>query len=250
MPKNSKTSGSPVIYQLSTSGALARGLYRGEVTIGELLEHGDLGLGTFDMLDGEMTVVDGKAWQTRSDGTTRPAAAGMKTPFAVVVKFEPQRKKAVGTVQDLETLERLIDRMTPPDNRFLAIRIDGDFEHVHTRAVPRQRKAVPLVQVAARQPEFTFENLPGVLVGFRSPAFLSNVTIAGYHMHFLDDSRTRGGHLLGCILKSAVIWLCPAGRFMLDLPGNRVFRAADLSGDVSGDLHRAERGRKQARQHD
>ena len=39
------------------------GLYGGTMTVGELLEHGDLGLGTLDSIDGELIVLDGKAYQ-------------------------------------------------------------------------------------------------------------------------------------------------------------------------------------------
>jgi acetolactate decarboxylase len=42
-------------------GALLAGVYDGNVTIRELLRHGDFGLGTFNALDGEMLVLDGCA---------------------------------------------------------------------------------------------------------------------------------------------------------------------------------------------
>jgi acetolactate decarboxylase len=35
-----------ILYQTSTLSALLDGIYDGEVTIGDLLEHGDFGLGT------------------------------------------------------------------------------------------------------------------------------------------------------------------------------------------------------------
>lgn len=37
------------VYQTSTMGALLGGVYDGNVTIGELLRHGDFGLGTFNL---------------------------------------------------------------------------------------------------------------------------------------------------------------------------------------------------------
>lgn len=36
------------------------GLYGGTMTVGELLEHGDLGLGTLDSIDGELIVLDAR----------------------------------------------------------------------------------------------------------------------------------------------------------------------------------------------
>src|SRR6185369_13624699 len=55
------------LYQVSTSTALVEGIYRGAVTVGQLLEHGDFGLGTFEGLDGEMIVVDGEVFQVRAN---------------------------------------------------------------------------------------------------------------------------------------------------------------------------------------
>ncbi len=51
------------LFQYNTLGALMAGLYGGSLTVGELLEHGDLGLGTLDSIDGELIVLDGKAYQ-------------------------------------------------------------------------------------------------------------------------------------------------------------------------------------------
>ena len=54
------------IYQVSTSGALVQGVYQGCVRVAELLQHGDFGLGTFDGLDGEGILLDGRCWQACS----------------------------------------------------------------------------------------------------------------------------------------------------------------------------------------
>ena len=47
------------LYQVSTATALVEGIYQGAVRVATLREHGDLGLGTFENLDGEMVIVDG-----------------------------------------------------------------------------------------------------------------------------------------------------------------------------------------------
>ena len=56
------------LFQYNTLGALMAGLYGGSFTIGELLEHGDLGVGTLDSIDGELIVLDGKAYQAKGSG--------------------------------------------------------------------------------------------------------------------------------------------------------------------------------------
>jgi alpha-acetolactate decarboxylase len=41
------------LYQVSTATALVEGIYLGAVQVATPREHGDLGLGTFESLDGE-----------------------------------------------------------------------------------------------------------------------------------------------------------------------------------------------------
>src|ERR1700747_469224 len=77
------------LYQGSTATALVEGIYQGAVRVGTLREHGDLGLGTFENLDGEMVVVDGRFFQVRSDGSVRECDDGDLSPFAVVTRFKP-----------------------------------------------------------------------------------------------------------------------------------------------------------------
>ena len=73
------------LYQTSTMAALLAGIYDGDLTISELLRHGDFGLGTFNHLDGEMVVLDGTCYHLRADGSASIAAGQDKTPFAAVL---------------------------------------------------------------------------------------------------------------------------------------------------------------------
>src|SRR5947208_15368340 len=57
-----------VLFQASTIGALLDGAYEGDVTFGELAEHGDLGLGTLNGLDGGMIALDGRFFRADANG--------------------------------------------------------------------------------------------------------------------------------------------------------------------------------------
>ena len=57
------------IYQISTLQALALGYSRSVVTVNELLQHGNIGLGTFEDVNGEMIVLDGECYRATEDGT-------------------------------------------------------------------------------------------------------------------------------------------------------------------------------------
>src|SRR5271154_6482402 len=72
------------LFQVSTSTALVQGVYDGVVRVGELKQHGDFGLGTFDGLDGEMLALDGHFYQVQGSGKVSESSDDAKVPFAVV----------------------------------------------------------------------------------------------------------------------------------------------------------------------
>ena len=77
------------LYQVSTATAQVEGIYQGAVRVRTLREHGDLGLGTFENLDGEMVIVDGRFFQARSDGSVAEVDDNVLAPFAVITRFAP-----------------------------------------------------------------------------------------------------------------------------------------------------------------
>ena len=76
------------LFQVSTINVLMNGSYEGAMSIGELKRHGDLGIGTFDALDGEMICLDGAFYQIKADGIAYPAPDSLTTPFAVITPFD------------------------------------------------------------------------------------------------------------------------------------------------------------------
>ena len=74
-----------VLFQASTIGALLEGSFEGDVSFAELAEHGDLGLGTVNHLDGEMIALDGRFYRADVEGNVIEVPLAERTPFAVVV---------------------------------------------------------------------------------------------------------------------------------------------------------------------
>lgn len=56
------------MYQVSTLQALALGYSRAVISVGELLQEGNTGLGTFEDVNGEMIVMDGRCFRADQDG--------------------------------------------------------------------------------------------------------------------------------------------------------------------------------------
>src|SRR6202166_4642108 len=89
------------MYQVSTATALVEGIYEGAVRVGALREHGDLGLGTFENLDGEMAIVDGRVYQVRCDGSVREVSDDVLSPFAAITHFAPDSRVHLEHCPDL-----------------------------------------------------------------------------------------------------------------------------------------------------
>lgn len=242
----SRALGIPVhtLFQVSTSGALVQGIYERAVSSSFLLNYGDFGLGTFDNLDGEMVVLDGSIYQVRSDGTVNKIVDDTGTPFAVVVHFLADQDQTIENASTFEELTKFCDQYRDSENLFYAFRIDGHFEHVHTRAMKATLDGLPLAKAAAIQPEFDFRDIDGTLVGLWSPQFSSALNVAGYHFHFLSKDRTKGGHLLQCNGMDLRIRVERLNDFHLSLPESEEFLRADLTKDTAKELAYAEQAHK------
>jgi acetolactate decarboxylase len=228
------------LFQVSTSEALVQGIYEKAVSSKFLLSYGDFGLGTFVNLDGELVVLDGSIYQVRSDGSVSKIVDDTGTPFAVVLHFLPDQDHNIESTSTFEDLIRICDQYRDSDNLFYAFRVDGRFEHIHTRAMKATLGGLPLAKAAAIQPEFDFKEIDGTLVGIWAPQFSSAFNVAGYHFHFLSHDRTRGGHLLACSGKNLRVRVERLNDFHMSLPESEEFLKADLTKDTSKDLAYAE----------
>jgi len=220
-----------VLYQTSTIGALMIGVYDGPVTFGQLRQHGDFGLGTFNALDGEMVAVDGEFYQITADGIAHRVEDATCTPFAAVTFLDRDYTTHVEHELTFAQLTEHLERSLPTKNVFYAIRVDGTFSYMKTRSVPRQQRPYPkLADVVATQPTFEWHDVKGTLVGFRCPAYIKGINVPGYHFHFIDDARTKGGHVLECRVRSGTVTLDLTREFLLALPESEDFDRAALDG--------------------
>lgn len=219
------------VYQFSTISALLEGVYDGDITIAELLRHGDFGLGTFNHLDGEMVVLDGVCYRLRADGSAGRAAPTDGTPFAAVIRFHTDFEIAIQTHTGRTKLTEAIDRQIESANLIYAIRITGHFRELRTRTVMAQQPPYPpLTEATEEQAEKVFTDVSGTVVGFRTPDFEQGISVAGYHLHFLNSDRTSGGHILDFSLERGEVAVSGAAQLHLSLPTSGAFLDAQLSG--------------------
>ena len=233
------------IYQVSTIDALLGGIYDGVASFGQLKNHGDFGIGTLDALDGEMIALDGSFYQIKSNGVASPIANEVTTPFAAVTFFDRDKTIDINDEMSFSDITALLDSSLGSANLFYAIRIDGTFSLVKTRSVPRQSKPYPkLVDVVKQQPVFELNDVKGSIVGFRCPPFVKGINIPGYHFHFIDSNRTRGGHVLDCRLITGKVYVDVTPAFYMSLPAREDFLQMELGKDLSKDREKVEKDNK------
>jgi acetolactate decarboxylase len=140
--------GTPIhtLFQVSTSGALVAGISSGVVSVKSILEHGDFGLGTFANLDGEMVVLEGRAYQVQGSGKVSESAPDAAAPFAVVTRFDPEVDVRTAPIASIAALGKCCDEHRSSNNIFYAIRLDGHFDRIRTRLA--RRIASPLGHIA------------------------------------------------------------------------------------------------------
>lgn len=209
-----------VVFQTSTIDALLDGAFDGDVTFAELAEHGDLGIGTLEALDGEMIAVDGRFLRADVDGNISEIPPASRTPFAVMTFFTPVVRFPLDEPLEHAAFLTELNRHAPPGSPSCAVRIDGSFERVRARSVPRQRRPYPsLAEVAGEQQHvFELRDVEGTMVGFRFPDYAQGLEVAGYHLHFVDSERRRGGHVLSCAPHSVDVQMDHASDLHVELP--------------------------------
>lgn len=229
------------LFQVSTSGALVEGLYQGAITVGDLKRHGDLGLGTFEDLDGEMVLVDGHCYRVGSDQSVSEVPDARLTPFATVVSFVADEVHELEGVASWDDLTARLDTLRRSDNDFVAWRIRGHVDVLRLRAACRHASGTPLVEAIADQAVFGVDAVDAVLVGFWSPAYAPSVAIPGYHLHAVTDDRAHGGHVFDLRAQRLTVELHRVNDLHVAMPETEAFLRADLSPDSGSAMGSVER---------
>lgn len=192
------------LFQVSTLASFAQGKYDGPLTIDELKQRGNQGIGTINGLYGEMIALDGQFYQIRTDGKVYSIADSEQTPFAMVVKFKSDKKLSITEAKDASTWQRLLDGILPDPAGVYAFKVHGNFNSLKVRSVPKQEKPYPCLEdVIKNQTVFNLKNVKGTMIGFRFPDFMKGVNAPGYHFHFITADKSAGGHVLECDIQDA-----------------------------------------------
>ena len=236
-----------IIYQISTLQALALGYTRPVVTVKELLEHGDIGLGTFEDVNGEMIVVDGQCFRATEDGTVWEAEPDMGVPFASVAKADFSPGFEVRDIPDIEKMKELLTLKIEEDfglNSMHIVRIDGAFNRVCARSESAYRSQhVDLKDILSQtQRDFMFEDISGTMVCIYYPDYMDGINAPGWHLHFLSEDRLMGGHVFDLEMESGTIYLAKINNIEIQLPSEPAFDTYSLKEASGSDIKQVEQG--------
>ena len=219
-----------LIYHYSVMKALDNGILEGTMTVSELLKQGDHGLGTFNGLNGEMVVIDHTVYRVTPEWEVVEADDDIRIPYTIVSFFEPEKSISLGRREnmDYEKLISMTDTLLPSSNRFYAFRIKGNFSYMKCGGVDRQERPYDktILEILADRPVYEKEDISGTLVGFWCPAYIGDINTQGFHLHFLADDLSMGGHVMEFIASSLEIQYDVKEGYKIALPDTEEFENA------------------------
>jgi acetolactate decarboxylase len=217
-----------MIFHYSVLKALDNGVLEGKMNVGELKKHGDLGLGTFNSLDGEMVVLDHVVYRITSGGKIMQPEDMVLVPYSVITFYHQDDTLSLNGEINYPALKAFIDRRVPSRNLFYAFRISGEFEYIKCGGAGKQEKPYnrSLTEMLAERPVFEANNIRGTLVGFWCPEYIGDINTVGFHLHFLSDDHTLGGHLMEFTARSLLIGYDSKSIYKIQLPETEDFRKA------------------------
>ncbi|HTX52893.1 MAG TPA: acetolactate decarboxylase [Candidatus Baltobacteraceae bacterium] len=218
------------LFQVSTLTGLERGVFYPVTTVGDLRQHGNTGVGAFEAMDGELILLDGKAYNAMYEGKVVPVEDPTPITYSAVAFLNADNTVPVKNIASYAQLQQSMDKLLPNLNIFYVFKLQGTFNYLKVRSTAKQVENYPgLAEVVKNQSVFEWKDIKGTLVGVRCPGYIQGVYAPGYHLHFLSDDRQKGGHLLEINLAEVTAQIGNLRQMHLLLPDNQKTRSMDMS---------------------
>ncbi|KZS40036.1 hypothetical protein AWE51_10375 [Aquimarina aggregata] len=196
--KNNSEEKPDLFYHYSIWWAFVNKIFEGDIDAKELKSKGDLALGSYNFLDGELIMLDGVLYQATEDGKVHKPDNAAKIAYANATFFDAEQSFKIDKVNGYDSLRSIINEHLTSKNYFYAFKIHGDFKKMKCGGLHKQDK--PFVKgldvLIPNRPVFERENFSGTMIGFFCPEFIGNINVAGYHLHFVSDDEQFAGHVM------------------------------------------------------
>lgn len=223
-PKNENT-----FYQYNIWWGFVNKVFEGDLTVKELKTKGDIGLGSYSNLDGELVMLDGVPYRIREDGVVDVPLDDESIVYVDAAFFEPVDSFKVRST-GFDSLIVKINSQLPSLNQFYSFKVKGNFSYMKCGGLHRQEKPFEkgLDELIPQRPVFERVNVKGTMVGFYCPEFIGNINVAGYHFHFISDDKTFGGHVMEFNTNELDVAYDPLLEYHFTLPGSENFLNVSL----------------------
>lgn len=193
------------ITQFSGINALMGGVFEGLFPISEIKKHGNFGLGCSDGLTGEVIIDCCHFLEAKGNKPLRVMEEVEKMPFAQITTFDAEKKFAISNLSKANLYQELSKHLKF-DNVFLAVKLEGKFKSLKVRR-PRElhQHFNNALEVAEHQIIDDIDRVEGQLIGFWTPEFFQNISVGGFHLHFVDKEKTSGGHVIDFSLEKGML---------------------------------------------
>lgn len=180
---NNGNSDDKAVFQVSTLQSLMDGGYDGTITVSELKTNGDIGLGTFDHINGEMIVLNDTVFQALWDGSVIVSSDTTTVPFADVATFTEDKPFNAKEAADMADLSAKLDSVLQEfgNNNIFIVKIDAHCQYITVRSeVPQTPPYSPLLEVLpTAERSFSYEDISGTFVAMCFPEAFAIVSGSG-----------------------------------------------------------------------
>jgi alpha-acetolactate decarboxylase len=201
-----------------------------------VLIKGNQGLGTFILMNGELLLLDGVCYQLLAEGRIRIASPEDEVPYCAITQFSPEKTFPNIKLEKKSSIDGVLEQWnTHTKNLFISYRITGFFKSIKCRTVKGQEyEGQPLSELGKSQFVAEYKGIKGTVIGFRSPESWQGFSVAGEHMHFIDEERKIGGHVLELGDGEVEMQVAVVGNVHVELPRSDRFNEVSMKTDDEG----------------
>jgi acetolactate decarboxylase len=207
--------GHGIVEQSGGAGALFKGDFSSNTTVGAEFAGSRLGLGVMDGLNGEVISVRGVTWRVPASGVPVEVSPSEGIAFGIAAHGGREHHIHISVGNDMTGILSAIDAYLAEnhvdhEDVVCAVEIEGSFSDVllRTEAAPTFPEET-LTEVLENEIRFEFDEWRGTLVGFRFPDASDGQTIPGLHFHAISANQDSGGHVHEVVTTDvlATIWV-------------------------------------------
>lgn len=233
------------LYQVSLLQGLMQGDFYGSISVKELKELGDIGIGTFEGVNGELVMLGGVVYQALGNDEVKIAADDVKVPFANVAKFSQNSSCELNNIANSDVLIKELEKNISKSgkNHFYFVQISVENAAICYRSEEAQSEPyLPLAAALKRsERDFCVNSADGDIVALFTPSFMNTLNISGWHFHFISKDKKHGGHATHISFKKAVARICALSQFHMFLPHSKYFEQLNFKKDLNKEIREVEK---------